>query len=63
MNKMTATKRHEQRIFYTGSGLYKWDKTGSIWNRLEPSIERGYTLANDKRSFGLVKVFTPEDII
>ena len=62
-NKMTITKYRNQRIFYTGDGLYKWDKTSSRWDRLEPFIERGYTLANDKRSFGLVKLFTEKDII
>ena len=63
MNNVSRTKRHNQKIAYTGAGLYRWNKNNNQWDRCKPIIERTYHLSDDKRSFGLVKIFSMANVI
>jgi len=63
MDKVTTTKYRDLNIRFTGNGLYRWNKYDLIWERVDSYTEQAYEKMDqyDGR-FGIVKVFTTEDV-
>jgi len=57
MKNVSRTRRYNQPIAYIGSGYYQWSKKHMQWFRLSTQVLSDYLSADDKRPFGLVKLF------